>query len=382
MKKYCKRCIYDENTPSIEFDEDGICNYCKTIDNLQTQYKTGTPEGEKELHRILDEIKLAGQKRKYDCVVGISGGTDSSYLLARAVEWGLRPLAVLYDNTWNSSIATENIRKITSQLKVDLFTYVVDNKEADDIFRSFMYAGVPELDSSSDIAITEVLYMAAAKHKIKYILEGHSFKTEGIAPLGNNYFDGKYIESVHKKYGHQKMKTFPNLTFYRFMKWVLIKKIKKVRPFWYIDYSKTGAREYLKLKFGWEYYGGHHLENRMTAFLHTVWYPQRFNYDARSWSLSAAVRSGHMDRIEAVKTFETPIKPDQELIEYTKKRLGLTDTEYGKIMNGEKRTHKDFKTYKKRFEKLRPLFKILADANLVPMSFYLKYCFPLPANNK
>jgi len=108
MKKYCKRCIYDENTPSIEFDKDGICNYCKTIDNLHTQYKTGTPEGEKELYRILNEIKLAGQKRKYDCVVGISGGTDSSYLLARVVEWGLRPLAVLYDNTWNSSIATEN----------------------------------------------------------------------------------------------------------------------------------------------------------------------------------------------------------------------------------------------------------------------------------
>ncbi|HYC29463.1 MAG TPA: hypothetical protein VEB42_11610, partial [Chitinophagaceae bacterium] len=159
-------------------------------DELLEQYKTGTKEGEAALHRQIAQIKKAGKNKKYDCVVGVSGGTDSSYTLAKAVEWGLRPLAVHYDNTWNTAIATENIRKVTKALKVDLFTIVVDNKEADDIFRSFFLAGVPELDCSTDIALAETMYRAASKFGIKYILEGHSFIAEGISPMGNNYFDG------------------------------------------------------------------------------------------------------------------------------------------------------------------------------------------------
>lgn len=370
---YCTRCIFDSNTPSIHFDEQGICNYCHMVDDLEKQYGTGQPEGEARLRSIIEEIKQKGKGKKYDCVVGLSGGTDSSYMLAKAIEWGLRPLAVLYDNTWNSAIATENIRKVTGQLNTDLFTIVVDNKESDDIFKSFFYACVPELDCATDIAIAETLYRAASKYGVKYILEGHSFKTEGVAPLGNNYFDGKYVESIHKKYGKLRMKTFPNMPFLSFMKWILVKKIKKIRPYWYMDYSKEAARNYLQQTFNWEYYGGHHLENRLTAFLHTVWYPRKFNYDARNWSLSAAVRSGHMSREDALAEYREPITPDPELIVYFKKRLGISDEEYERIMTGEKRTYREFKTYKKRFERLRPLFYLLAKANLVPMSFYIKY---------
>lgn len=370
---YCTRCIFDSNTPSIHFDEQGICNYCYMVDDLENQYGTGKPEGEAQLRSIIEEIKQKGKGKKYDCVVGLSGGTDSSYMLAKTIEWGLRPLAVLYDNTWNSAIATENIRKVSGQLNTDLFTIVVDNKESDDIFKSFFYACVPELDCATDIAIAETLYRAASKYGVKYILEGHSFKTEGVAPLGNNYFDGKYVESIHKKYGKLRMKTFPNMPFLSFMKWILVKKIKKIRPYWYMDYSKEAARNYLQQTFGWEYYGGHHLENRLTAFLHTVWYPRKFNYDARNWSLSAAVRSGHMKREDALAEYLEPITPDHELIAYFKKRLGISEEEYERIMTGEKRTYREFKTYKKRFERLRPLFYLLAKANLVPMSFYIKY---------
>jgi len=257
--KICSRCIYDETVSHIHFDEQGICNYCRLIESLEKQYSTGTTEGEKRFQQIVGEMKEAGRGKKYDCVVGVSGGTDSSYMLAMAVEFGLRPLAVHYDNTWNSAISTENIRKITKALKVDLYTHVVDNKEMDDIFLSFFKASVPELDGATDIALAEVLYRAADKYRIKYVLEGHSFRAEGVSPLGMAYVDGEYISSIHKKFGKLPMKTFPNMDFLSFMKWTLLKRIKKIRPLWYLDYSKEDAQTALMDKFGWVYYGGHHL---------------------------------------------------------------------------------------------------------------------------
>lgn len=372
----CTRCIYDATVPGVSFDEQGECNYCKMSDSVASQFKTGSQEGADELQNILNKIKGAGRNKKYDCVIGVSGGTDSSYLLAKAVEWGLRPLAVHYDNTWNSAIATENIRKMTSMLDVDLYTLVVDNKEADDIFRAFFRANVPELDSSTDIALAETLYRAADKYNIKYVLEGHSFMTEGISPMGNNYFDGKYIKDVHAKFGKRKMKTFPNMSFVSFLKWIVLKRIKKIRPYWYIDYSKEEARKYLAEKFDWQYYGGHHLENRLTAFLHKIYNPKKFNIDNRNWSLAASVRNGTLERDEAIRIYNTAVAHDHDLEAYFKKRLELTDAEYDQVMTGEKKTYKHYNTYKKRFENLRPLFYILAKANLVPMSFYIKYTSP------
>jgi len=332
------------------------------------------------LHEIIDKIKGEGKNKKYDCVIGVSGGTDSSYLLLKAKEWGLNPLAVHYDNTWNTAIATENIRKITSKLNVDLFTYVVDNKEADDIFKSFLYAGVPEFDASTDIAFAQVLRIAAAKYKVKYILEGHSFLAEGVSPMGKNYFDGKYITSVHKRFGRLKrLKTYPNLTFFQFLKWILIYQQKFIRPLWYINYSKKEAQKILKKKLGWEYYGGHHLENRATTFLHTVYNPQKFGIDNRNWSLAAEVRSGVSAREEALKIYNTPINPPEGINEFLMKRLKISADEFNKLMNGTKRSFRDFKTYKKWFERLRIFFLFMNKLNLVPTSFYVKYCFPLPA---
>ncbi|MBT7649668.1 MAG: LPS biosynthesis protein, partial [Opitutae bacterium] len=174
----CSRCIYDERVSSIEFDANGECNYCKQIDSLSKQYGTGEPKGEQELLRIFDKIKRSGAGKKYDCAIGVSGGTDSSYMLYLAKKHGLRPLAVHYDNTWNTSIATQNIRKVLSALDIDLYTHAVDNKEADDIFRSFFQAGVAEIEASTDLALAETIYRAAWKYGIKYVLEGHSFITE------------------------------------------------------------------------------------------------------------------------------------------------------------------------------------------------------------
>lgn len=374
--KFCSRCVYDEFVPKITFDEKGVCNYCKMIDDVDAMYKAGTDEAEKNFLQIIEQIKKHGRGKKYDVVIGVSGGTDSSFMVHKAIELGLRPLAVHYDNTWNSTIATENIRKVLQGLNVDLYTYVVDNKEMDDIFKSFLMADVPDLDSPTDLALTEVLYRAASKYGVKYIFEGHSYKTEGISPLGYNYIDGQYIKTVHKKFGKMKMKTFPNMDFMSFMKWVVVKKIKKIRPLWYIKYNKEEARKMLEEKFGWVYYGGHHLENRMTAFYHSYYNPVKFGVDQRNNSLSASVRSGFKPREEAIKEYQEPPYLEPELYSYFLKRMNLTDEECQRIMKGSKKTYRDYKTYKTRFEKLRPLFYILAKSHLVPMSFYMKYCFP------
>jgi N-acetyl sugar amidotransferase len=376
--KICSRCIYDNSVPSIIFDEKGVCNYCKMTDDLIAEYGTGNPKGEQLISNIIKEIKLAGKNKKYDCVVGVSGGTDSSYMLHWAIENGLRPLAVHYDNTYNTAIATQNITNITSKLNIDLFTLVVDNNEVDDIYKSFFLANVSEIDACTDIALAETMYRAADKFGIKHVLEGHSFIEEGISPLGKNYFDGKYIASIHKQFGKLKLKTFPNMPFWTFIKWIAVKKIKKIRPYWYLNYNKEEAKVLLKEKYGWQDYGGHHLENRMTAFSHSVYFPQKFEIDYRNNTLAAKVRNGKMDRDSAIKEYyETPPFIEEGLIDYIKKRMNFNDDEYEKVMTAKPKYWYEYPTYKKRFERLRPLFAVLYKSNLVPKSFYMKYCFPV-----
>ncbi len=371
--RICSRCICDTRIPSIVFNSKGECDYCDMSDSLKEEYKTETDDGWNKFHKIVNQIKKAGKGRKYDCAIGVSGGVDSSYMVHLAVELGLRPLAVHYDNTWNSSIATQNIRKVLEKLKVDLYTHVVDNKESDDIFRAFLKSGVPELDAPTDLAFAETHYRAASKFKIKYILEGHSFLEEGVSALSTMYFDGKYIKSIHKQFGSRKMKTYPLMDFLSFMKWVFVKRIKRIRPFWYIKYSKQNAITLLQDKYEWKYYGGHHLENRMSAFMHSYYLPNRYNIDHRNNSLSALVRNGRLERAEAIRLYNTPPHIEDELLEYFIKRLELTDKEFKRLMKQPLTNHSCFPTYKKRFERLRPLFYIAYKANLVPKSFYIKY---------
>lgn len=346
------------------------------MEGLVEQYGTGQSKGEVEFEAILNDIKKSGRGKKYDCIVGVSGGTDSSYLIYLAKEWGLRPLAVHYDNTWNSAIATMNINRVLSGLGIDLYTHVVANKEADDIFRAFFLSGVAEIEASTDLGYAYLLRKVAAKYSIKFILEGHSFVEEGITPLGRNYFDGRYIQAIHQQFGRRKLETYPLMTFSRFLKSALVDRIKFIRPLWYLKYSKEEAKTFLAQRFDWRYYGGHHLENRMTAFYHSVYLPQKFGSDMRNNTLAARVRNGALSRTQAWKDYNTPPKIENELVSYFKKRLDITDQLYDQIMSAPPRSWTEYPTYKKRFERLRPLFYILAKANLVPMSFYLKYCFP------
>lgn len=377
----CKVCIYDDTVANIAFDHEGVCNYCHQVESLKSQFGTCSAKGYERFQEILGHIKNAGRGKRYDCVVGVSGGTDSSYLLMKAVEWGLRPLAVHYDNTWNTAVASNNIKRLVRKLNVDLYTYVVDNKEVDAIKLAFLKAGVVEFDADTDLALVQVLRSTAARFGIKYILEGHSFIEEGISPIGSNYLDGRYIQSICHRFGLTKLKSLPNMTFFQFLKWILIYRQHFIRPFWYVPYSKSEARSELSNKFGWEYYEGHHLENRASAFAHSCWH-RLFGIDYRNLSLSAQVRKGSISREKALQIYENNSPPSDDLKKYVQIRLGLDDETYARLLSNNFRSWRDFKTYKKWFETLRPFFYLMAKADLVPWSFYIKYCFPIPYDNQ
>jgi len=373
----CSRCLYDETVPAITFDEHGVCNYCHIHDRLDLEYPTGE-EGEKRLQAIAGQIREEGRGKLYDVIVGVSGGCDSTYMLYLAKKLGLRPLAVHFDNTWNSTIAVENIQTALQSLDIDLYTYVVDNKEYDDIYRSFLKAGVIDIEAPTDIGLAVVLNMAAEKYKIKYIFEGHSFRTEGVAPLGWVYMDAKYIASVQKQFGTYPLRTFPNMLMPDFIKWTAILGIKKIRPLYYMNYVKKEALVINTQELGWEWYGGHHLENRFTAFWHTYFAPIRFGIDSRLLGYSALVRSGQMERSQGLELIAQPQEFDPELITMVKKRLGFSDEEFEALMNLPKKTYRDYPNYKKTFERMRPFWWLMYKLNRVPKSFYMKFCFPNP----
>lgn len=376
--RLCARCVYDDSVPGISFDAGGVCNYCDLHDQMDRQYPTGTA-GDALLQDMADHIRRAGKGKKYDCVVGVSGGCDSSYLLYKMVEMGLRPLAVHFDNTWNSPIATQNIYNVLEHLNVELSTLVVNNKEYDDLYRSFLLAGLRDVEAPTDIGLAATLYRAAEKHGVKYIVEGHSFRTEGVAPLGWIYMDGRYIESVHGRYGTRPLKTYPNMSLTSMLRWSTIRGIRRVRPLYYMDYQKSAAQKLLTEQLGWEWYGGHHLENRFTAFWHTYFLPRRYGIDARLLGHAALVRSGQLERGDALADLAEPIQVDEDIVDLVRKRLGFSDAEFEAVMNLPHRNYWDFETYKQTFERLRPLFWLLYKLDRFPKSFYMKFTRPDPA---
>lgn len=371
----CSRCLFDMNTPHITFDANGVCNYCRVIDQMDREHPTGKA-GALILEQTVEEIRREGRGKPFDVVVGVSGGCDSSYMLAKAVEWGLRPIAAHFDNTWNTTTATRNIHGMLEQLGVELYTHVVDNEVFNDMTRAFMDAGLIDIDATTDIGLATTLYQAAEKYGIRYQLEGHSFRTEGTAPLGWIYMDGQYIRSVVEEFGNyrrHKMRSFPNLTFARFMKYTIWQRTKKIRPLYWIDYDKEATKKWLSSEFGWEWYGGHHLENRFTSFFHCYYAPRRYGLDTRVIGYSGLIRSKQMPRAEGLELLQEPFHFDPGIVDMVKKRLGFSDAEFEAMLRAPRTTYRDFKTYKKRFERMRPLFKLLAAANLVPKTFYIKY---------
>jgi hypothetical protein len=302
-------------------------------------------EGEKQWFSIVERIKQKGYGKKYDCIIGVSGGTDSSYLMHMAKSWGLRPLAANLDNGWSSDISLKNIKKVTTSLNIDLETYVIDYEEVMDVLRSQMLAGLPWIDAPTDYAIMSVLYMIARREGVKYILTGTDFRSEGKQPTEWTYTDKKQILNVHKRFGKHNLKTFPLISLPELLYLGYFQQIKTVAPFNYINYQKKNAQQVLIELYKWEYYGGHHHENFFTKFAIAYWLPGKFSIDKRLITLSAQIVSGEITRDEALEIIKKPSYDTSKIEEerkYVIKKLGLSEEEFNAIWNSPVKSFKDY----------------------------------------
>jgi len=369
MVEYCSRCILHDDIPGVVIGEDGECNFCKLHDFWDGIYGDW---GEDKLHEILDIIREKGEGKRYDCIVGISGGCDSSYLLDYLVEFGMKPLAVHFDNGWNTKRANENIKNLVQNLEVDLYRISVKQLEYNDLCRAFLFASVPDADIPNDIGITTSLYMAADRFECDYIMNAHSFRTEGTTPLGWTYMDGGYIESVHKRFGRIAIPSFPNLEYEKFVEWICLG-IQRIRPLWYFDYDKKKAIEYLEKKFKWRWYGAHHHENLYTIFVGSYLWPKKFNMDLRYIEFSALIRSGFMTRREAWKELSEPPKMNPTLPYTIRRKLDISKPEWQMILDAPIMSHRDYETYQAKFKEDQEFFTYAMNQGKIPDTFYKKY---------
>lgn len=307
------------------------------------------PRGEKgfeDWEAIVGRMKEKGKGRSYDCIVGVSGGVDSSYLLVLMKECGLRPLAVNLDNGFSSDIAVQNIYKVTKALDIDLETYVIDYEEVKDLLYAYMRAGIPWIDSPTDGAIKAVMYKIARKENVKFIIRGNDFRSEGKQPA--DWTSGADVVHIHKKFGRGvRLKTYPKLSIARIIYAGFIRKIKDVRPYYYLAYKKQDAKKILQDKFDWQDYGGHHHENLFTKFAMAYWLPKKFGIDKRRINLSAQVLSGAITRGQALELIDRPFATEEELASlknYVLKKLNISENEFKRIWDAPNKKATDFPT--------------------------------------
>ena len=348
----CKNCVMDTTDSNIVFDDDGICDHCNTfykkiLPNWHTDQK-----GTKALQEIIKKIKKDGEGKDFDCLMGMSGGIDSSYLLYQMVsEFGLRPLVFHVDAGWNSQIAVNNIERLVDGLKLDLYTEVINWEEIKELQLAFFKSGVPHIDVPQDHAYFATMYKFASKHNIKFIITGGNYSTECVRnPLEWMYYqsDSIQLRDIFKKHGRGKLKQYPitNILWHKIYL-PYVKGIKLIRPLDYIPYRKNEAIEILVEKFGYQKYPQKHFESRFTRFYESYWLPKKFGFDTRKVQYSSLILTGQMTREDALKQLEKPAyDPDtiKQDFEYIATKLGISVDELQGYMDAPNKTYKDYKS--------------------------------------
>lgn len=336
----CTRCVLDTTTSQIIFDSSGVCNFCKDYDAAAAQsVKKPRAEREKELERALAKVKLKGKGKKYDCVIGMSGGLDSSYLAVMVREWGLRPLVVHFDNGWNTELAVNNINNIVTRLGYDLYTYVIDWEEFKDLQVAYFKASVLDIEVPTDQLIFAILYKLAKQHNINYILDGYNFRTEFGMPKdwsAEKKFDLTNLKNIHNKYGKVKLKNFPTVSETDLLYYEHIHDIQTLSLINYIEYDWYAVKQLLADRFDYKPYQYKHYESIFTRFYQGYILPKKFKIDKRKAHLSTLVRSGFITRENAVSELKMPTYPIQDQEEdrkYVIKKWDLSEKEFEFYMN-------------------------------------------------
>jgi N-acetyl sugar amidotransferase len=342
----------DTTDSKISFDEKGVCDHCRDF------YKTIQPNwhtdgrGRQILEKTAKEIKKAGIGKDFDCIIGMSGGIDSSYLTYIAkTKLGLRPLVFHVDAGWNSQLAVNNIEKLIDKLSLDLYTEVIDWEEMRDLQLAFFKSGVPHIDTPQDHAFFATMYKFAEKYKVKYILTGANYSTECIRnPLEWMYYqsDSIQLRDIHRKFGTRPLVSFPTTSILRHKIYLpYVRRIQVIRPLNYFPYIKEEAKALLMEQFGWQSYPQKHFESRFTRFYEGYWLPKRFGYDTRKVQFSSLIVTGQMIRTEALELLKSPPLDEASVrqeLEYVATKLGITVAELQSYMDAPKKTYRDYRS--------------------------------------
>jgi N-acetyl sugar amidotransferase len=338
----------DETVPGIEFYPDGRCSCCRPYDEHRTKELFTDDAGAERLERLVADIKRNGRGAPYDCLIGLSGGVDSSYVAYLvAKRFGLRALALHLDNGWNTELAVDNVERIVKTLQIDLSTHVLDWKEFRDIQIAFMRSSISNIEIPTDHAIWAVLIKTAARLGIRYIIAGNNVVTESIMPESWLYGskDSRLIRAIHRRFGRVPMRSYPYLTTPDYVRYLLVRGIRWVPILNYVPFVKADAKQLLMDEIGWRDYGGKHYESMFTRFFHADYLPQKFGFDLRKSYYSALICSGQISRAQALLELEQPPAPPELLMQdrsYVLKKLGLTETEFEAILHAPNRTYADY----------------------------------------
>ena len=354
VKEYqiCTNCVMDTSDSKITFDDKGICDHCNTYySDILPNWHTDE-RGDKTLKEIVKKLKKEGKGKDFDCLMGMSGGIDSSYLLYVMVKhYGLRPLVFHVDAGWNSQIAVNNIERLVDGLGLDLYTEVINWEEIKDLQLAFFKSGVPHIDVPQDHAFFATMYKFASKHNIKHILTGGNYSTECVRnPLEWMYYqsDSIQLRDIYKKYGTGKLKDYPvsNILWHKIYL-PYIKGIKLIKPLDYIPYDKDKAMQLLVDKFGYQKYPQKHFESRFTRFYESYWLPKKFGYDTRKVQYSSLILTKQMTREDALEKLKHPAYDPETIMqdfEYIATKLGISVEELQSYMDAPNKTYKDYKS--------------------------------------
>ncbi len=337
----------DTTDPDIVFGENGWCNHCSGWFQRSNFYALPLEERTRRLSILAEEIKRRGHGKDYDCIIGVSGGVDSSFVAIKVKELGLRPLAVHVDNGWNSEKAVGNIKRILDPLQIDLYTVVLNWKEFRELQLAFLRASTPDSEIPSDHAIVATFYNATGKHHVGYYLSGINSRTEGIhvREWSQGHLDRRYIQGIYKRFTGKRLKHFPLIPVPTLVRNIVMHRPKAVYLLDYLDYDKQSAKRTLMEKYGWEDYGGKHYESMYTRFYQGWILPHKFGYDKRRMHLSTLICSGQITRDEALKEISAPpyppewIEPDTAFVI---KKLGISRQEFDSIMAAPKKRYSDY----------------------------------------
>ena len=362
----CSRCIMSSKINDISFNEKGHCNYCEEFISELRKKTLSSSKHEVKKNSFMSKVKKNGENKSYDCIVGVSGGVDSSFALVKAVENGLRPLAVHMDNGWNSELAQSNIENLVRILEVDLFTYVIDWEEYRKLMQSFFDANVIDVELLYDNAMMTINYQQAAKHKIKYILSGSNLSTEGMRmPKEMNWFkyDKRNIKSIAKKFGGIKINTFPSIGTLDYIWYEFVKRIHWIHFLDYFNYKKDNALEILVKKYSYKSYPYKHYESVFTRFYQGYLLPKKFNIDKRILHLSTLIISNQMKRDEALNQIQQSPYPLEDQLDQDKnfflKKMDWNEEQLKKYITEPEKSHSMYKTERPFYYFLVSIYKII-----------------------